>query len=101
MAKMKKYMVVHNDPFIYWQEVEESWAKLASVEKCTWVRALFNKGKGLNYCEWLAPDEDTLRSIFRELFISYESIVEVKEAIPNQWDKNHLAAKQAASSRGF
>jgi hypothetical protein len=49
----------------------------------------------------LAPDEDTLRSIFRELFISYESIVEVKEAIPNQWDKNHLAAKQAASSPGF
>ena len=96
MAKMPTYMVVHNDPFIYWEEVQENWAKLAKVETCTWVRALSNKKKGLVYCEWLAPDEDTLRSIFRDLCISYESIVEVKEMLPDLWSKKVLTLKQPA-----
>jgi len=46
MAKLLKYMVVHNDPQISWEKVEENWAKLAKVEKCTWVRTCFNKEKG-------------------------------------------------------
>jgi hypothetical protein len=94
MAKMSTYMVVHNDPFIYWEEVQENWAKLAKVETCTWVRTLFNKKKGLRYCEWLAPHEDTLRSIFGELCISYESIVKVEEMIPDLWAQRNLAAEE-------
>jgi hypothetical protein len=104
MAKMLKYMVVHNDPHISWEEVEENWAKLANVEKCTWMRTFFNKEKGLRYCEWLAPDERTLKSLFMDLHISYESIVAVEETVPDLWGKRweeHLAAEEAASTRGF
>lgn len=104
MAKLLKYMVVHNDPNISWEEVEKNWAKLANVEKCTWVRTCFNKEKGLRYCEWLSPDERTLKSIFMDLHISYESIVAVEETVPDLWGKRweeHLAAEETASTRGF
>ena len=104
MAKMLKYMIVHHDPNISWEEVEENWAKLASVEKCTWVRTCFNKEKGLRYCVWLAPDERTLKSVFMDLQISYESMVEVEETVPDLWGKRweeHLAAEETASTRGF
>ena len=67
MAKMLKYMIVHNDPNISWEKVEENWTKLAKVEKCTWVRTCFKKEKGLRYCVWLAPDECTLKAIFMDL----------------------------------
>jgi hypothetical protein len=94
MAKMLKYMVVHNDPHISWEKVEENWSKLATVEKCTWVRTCFNKEKGLRYCEWLSPDERTLKSIFMDLHISYESLW------GKRWEE-HLAAEETASTRGF
>mgnify|MGYP003565783795 CR=1 FL=1 len=104
MAKMLKYMVTHHDPHISWEEVEASWGKLANVEKCTWVRTFFNREQGLRFCEWLAPDERTLKSIFMDLHISYESIVEVEETLPDLWGKRweeHLVAEETASTRGF
>ena len=104
MAKMLKYMVVHNDPTISWEKVEKNWAKLAKVENCIWIRTCFNKEKGLRYCEWLSPDENTLRSIFKNLDISYESLVEVEETVPDLWGKTwheHLAAEETASTKAF
>ena len=104
MPKMIKFMIVHNDPNISWEKVEENWAKLANVETCTWVRTLFNKEKGLRYCEWLSPDERTLKSIFLDLNISYETIVAVEETVPDLWGKRweeHLLAEETASTRGF
>ena len=85
MAKMLKYLVVHKDPDISWEKVEENWTKLANVGRCKWLRTLFNREKGLRYCEWLAPDESTLKSNFTNLDISFESIVEVEETVPDLW----------------
>ena len=104
MAKVLKYMVVHNDPNISWAKVEENWAKLANVEKCTWVRTFFNRKKRVRFCEWLAPDEKTLKSTFTELDISYDSIVQVEETVPDLWGKKweeHLAAEEKASTLAF
>ena len=67
MAKMSKFMVTHITPDIPWEKVEENWAKLAHVETASWIRTCYNKEKGIRYCVWLAPDEDTLNSIFSEL----------------------------------
>jgi hypothetical protein len=75
MAKMLKYMVVHKDPNISWEKVEENWAKLAKVEKCTWVRTF-----------------------------SFESIIEVEETVPDLWGKKweeHLEAEEKASTLAF
>ena len=104
MAKKRKYMVVHNDPNITWAKVEENWAKLANVEECTWVRTFFNRRKRVRFCEWLAPDEKSLKSTFNELDISYDSIVEVEETVPDLWGKKweeHLAAEEKASTLAF
>jgi hypothetical protein len=103
MAKMLKYMVVHNDPAISWKKVEENWAKLANVEKCQWVRTFFSRKQGVRYCYWLAPNERTLKSTFMDLQIPYESIVQVEETVPDLWGKRweeHLAAEKTASTRG-
>jgi hypothetical protein len=104
MAKMLKYMVVHKNPDIPWEMVEENWKKLANVEICTWVRTFFNREKGVRYCEWLAPDESTLKSSFADLDISFESILEVEETVPDLWGKKwkeHLAAEEKASTKAF
>lgn len=104
MAKMLKYMVVHKDPDVSWKKVEENWAKLAKIEKCTWVRTFFNREKGVRYCEWLASDERTLKSIFIDLNISFESIIEVEETVPDLWGKKweeHLKAEEKASTLAF
>ncbi|UCF89892.1 MAG: DUF4242 domain-containing protein [Desulfobacterales bacterium] len=101
MTKMLKYMVVHVDPDITWDKVEENWGKLANVERATWVRTCFNREKGVRYCIWLAASEDELKSIFSELNVSWESIVEVEETVPDLWGKKweeHLKAEAEAST---
>ncbi len=102
MGKMLKYMVVHKDPDIPWGKVEKNWAKLANVEKCKWVRTFFNRKKGVRYCEWFAPDEKTLKATFVDLDISFESILQVEETVPDLWGKKwkeHLAAEEMASTK--
>jgi len=104
MAKMSKFMVTHITPDIPWEKVEENWAKLAHVETASWIRTCYNKEKGIRYCVWLAPDEDTLNSIFSELSISWDAMVEVEETVPDLWGKKweeHLEAEASASTLGF
>ena len=104
MAKMAKYMVTHIDPNISWEKVEENWAKLANVEAATWIRTFYNKEKGIRYCLWLAPGEDTLKAVFSELNISWDSMVEVEETVPDLWGKKwqeHLEAEASASTLAF
>jgi len=104
MAKMLKYMVVHKNPDISWEKVEENWKKLANVEICTWVRTFFNREKRVRYCVWFAPDESTLKSTFVDLDISFELILEVEETVPDLWGKKweeHLAAEKKASTLAF
>ena len=64
MAKMQKYMMVHNDATIPWEKVEENWTKLANVENATWVRTCFNREKGMRYCVWMAAAENELKKYF-------------------------------------
>ena len=104
MNKMLKYMVVHADSHTPWEKVEENWAKLANVENATWVRTCYNKEKGVRYCVWLAPSATVLATIFEELDIAYESIIEVEETVPDLWGKKwqeHLEADATADTLGF
>jgi hypothetical protein len=104
MAKLLNYMVVHKDPDISWDKIEENWGKLATVEEATWVRTCFNREKGVRYCVWLASTEEVLKSIFKELNMSYESIMQVEETVPDLWGKKweeHLKAEETASTKVF
>ena len=46
MAKMRKYIAVHNNPGIDCKVVQDNWRKLAKVESATWVRTYINEKKG-------------------------------------------------------
>ena len=85
MAKMVKFMVVHRTPDISWEEVEEKWKELANVESAIWERTWFNRKEGVRYCLWRAPDTEVLKRVFADLDVTWESILEVLEIIPDFW----------------
>jgi hypothetical protein len=85
MAKMVKFMVVHRAPNISWEEVEEKWKELVNVETAEWERTWFNKKEGVRYCLWRAPDPEVLKKVFADLDVTWESILEVFETIPEVW----------------
>ena len=105
MAQLKKFMVVHRDPNISWEKVEENWIKLAKVEGGKWIRTCFNKKEGVRYCVWMAQNEEDLKKIFDDLHVSWESMLEVEETVPDLWGKKkweeHLAAEAFADTKGF
>ena len=102
---MKKYMVYHDAPDISWEKVEKNWRKLADVEEAKWLRTYYNIQKGIRYCIWLAPSAEELENIFEHFDISFETIVEVAETVPDLWGKKrwkeHLAVEAEADTLAF
>ena len=103
MGKFNKYMMVHNTPGIDCNEVQANWRKLAKVETCAWIRTYFNEDKGIRYCIWMAQSEEDLKDIFTEIGISWESIVQIEETVPDLWGEKwdeHLEEELAADTLG-
>ena len=89
LKKMNYYMVVHRDPNVSWEKVEEYWSKMADIEPATWIRTYYNIKEKVRYCLWLAPDESVLKGIFSDFNISYESILMVEETVPDIWARKY------------
>ena len=103
MSKLKKFMMVHNNPGIDCNEVQANWRKLVKVESGTWIRTYFNEDKGVRYCIWLASSEEDLKNIFTEIGISWDSIMEVEETVPDLWGEKwdeHLEKDAVADNLG-
>ncbi|MCP4721965.1 MAG: DUF4242 domain-containing protein [Desulfobacteraceae bacterium] len=103
MGKLNKYMMVHNNPGIDCDEIQANWRKFAAVEAGTWIRTYFNEDKGVRYCIWMAPSEEVLKNIFTEIGISWDTIIEIEETIPDLWGEEwneHLAQEAAADTLG-
>ena len=103
MAKLNKYMMVHNNPGVDCDEVQANWRKLADVEAGTWIRTYYNEKLGVRYCVWLAPSEDALKDICTEIGISWDSIVQVEETVPDLWGEKweeHLEKDATADNLG-
>ena len=103
MAKLNKYMMVHNNPGIDCDEVQANWRKLADVETGIWIRTYYNEALGVRYCILLAPSEDDLKDIFTEIGISWESIIQVEETVPDLWGEKweeHLKQDAVADNLG-
>ncbi len=101
---MKKFMAYHHDPDVNCDVVQANWRKLAEVETATWIRTYYSEEKGMRFCLWLAPDEETLKNIFTNMDVSWETIVEVTETVPDLWGKKweeHLAAEKTADTKAF
>lgn len=95
MKKMKNFMVIHRDPDVRWDEVEENWSKLVHLEPATWLRTYFNVDEKVRFCLWLAPDKETLKKVFEDFLIRWESILEVEETIPDIWARKYRAQMEA------
>ena len=103
MSKQYTYMMVHNAPESTCEEVQNNWRKMARVENATWIRTYFNEDKGIRYCLWMAPSEETLKNIFTEIGVSWESIVQVEETTPDMWGEKwdeHVREEAFASTLG-
>lgn len=104
MGKSNKYMMVHNAPGIACEEIQANWRKLAQVTTGTWIRTYYNEEKGVRYCIWMAQSEEDLKNIFTEIGISWESIIQVEETIPDLWGEKwdvHLKEESVASTLGI
>ena len=103
MAKLNKYMMVHNNPGINCDEIQANWRKLADVETGTWIRTYYNEKMDVRYCIWLAPSEDDLKDICTEIGISWDSIIQVEETVPDLWGEKweeHLKQDAVADNLG-
>ncbi|MBI5063768.1 MAG: DUF4242 domain-containing protein [Deltaproteobacteria bacterium] len=95
MKALKKFMVVHRDPGMSWDKVEENWSKMAEIESATWLRTFYNVENNTRYCLWLAPGEDVLMKIFSGFKIAWRSILEVEETIPDIWARKYRDQMEA------
>lgn len=95
MKKMKNFMVVHRDPQVPWEKVEENWSKMVDVESATWLRTYYNLDQKVRFCLWLAPNGEALKKIFSDFHVSWESILEVEETIPDIWARKYRAQIEA------
>lgn len=95
MKRMKRYMVVHRDPQVSWGKIEENWSRMVDVEPATWLRTYYNVKEQVRFCLWLAPNEEALKKIFSDFHITWESILEVKETIPDIWAKKYQTQMEA------
>lgn len=101
---MNTYMVVHKAPELSWESVEKNWRKLAQVESAEWIITYFNVDEGVRYCIWKAPDQASLKKIFDNLDIAYESITQVEGTTPDMWGEKwqkHLEAEATADTLGM
>lgn len=103
MANFKRYMMVHKNPEIDCEEVQNKWRALARKEAGIWIRTYYSQEAGVRYCIWLAPGEEDLKNIFTEIGISWDSIVEVEEIVPDMWGEKwneHLEEEAVADTLG-
>lgn len=103
MKKLNKYMMVHDNPGIDCNKVQANWRKLANVEDAIWERTYHNENMSVRYCVWLAPDDEVLKNIFTEIGISWESIIQVEETVPDLWGEKweeHLLEDAMADNLG-
>ena len=103
METMKTYLVYHYDPDVDCSVVQANWRKLANVQAAKWVKTYYSEIKGMRYCIWLSPDEETLKNIFTDMDVSWETILAVDETTPDMWGEKweeHLMAEETADTRG-
>jgi len=103
MAKMQKFMAVHNNPGLDCDVVQANWRKMAKREDATWEKTYYNDYSGVRYCIWLAKNEEQLKKIFADMNVSWEAITLIEETFPDLWGEEwqkHLEAEKTADTLG-
>lgn len=82
---MPKYLVTHHETNIDRILLETRWSEAARETRARWQMTLFRSDLGERYCEWDAPNKETLEEIFRDLGIKWSEIVEVEVTEASDW----------------
>lgn len=82
---MPKFLTVHKESRIDKVTLESRWTEIAKDPRADWQMTLFNMEPGKRFCEWDAPDRETIETIFRELGIKWSEIIEVDVTTASEW----------------
>ena len=84
---MSRYMIIfRRDPQFVSHHVNLSCSICAKEKRAIWERTCFNLKEGLIFCEWEAPDQDTLKKVLMENGLPLGEIVEVEMLKPEECD---------------
>jgi len=82
---MPKYLITHHENNIDRILLESRWTEAARETRANWQMTLFGTDLGERYCEWDAPNKETIEAILRDLGIRWSEIVEVDVTEAADW----------------
>lgn len=82
---MPKFLTIHNESNLDRVLLESRWTEIAFDPRASWEMTLFGTDPGERFCEWDAPDHETIEEIFRELGIKWTEIIEIDVTVASAW----------------
>jgi hypothetical protein len=82
---MPTFLTIHHENDVDRVTLESRWAEIAKDRRAHWQMTLFNLELGKRYCEWDAPDRETIEQILKELGVKWTEILEVNVTTSSRW----------------
>jgi len=82
---MPYYLTVHYEPETPVETIKSRWIVLAQERRAKWLRTWFKLDVGKRFCWWDAPDEESLKQVFRDHDVPWERITQVRLTTPSDW----------------
>ena len=82
---MPKFMTIHNESNLDRVTLESRWTEISMDLRADWKMTLYNLERGIRFCEWNAPNTESIEEIFRDLGIAWSEILEVEATQSSEW----------------
>ncbi len=97
---MPTYLTIHQETAVDRVLLESRWSEIAMDVRAAWELTLFNLEQGRRWCEWSAPDTQTVEQILTELGVAWTEMLEVEVTTPSQWRLWQAQTRRQATQRG-
>ncbi len=98
---MPKYLTIHHETAVDRILLESRWTEISMDSRAEWIMTAFNLEQGRRWCEWVAPNPQTIEEIFRDLGIKWTEILEVEVTRASQqrlWEERSERGTYSAAS---
>jgi hypothetical protein len=82
---MPRFMTLHHETNLDRVLLESRWTEISMDPRADWLMTLYGVDPGERFCEWEAPDRETIEQIFWELKIKFTEIIEVDVTSGTDW----------------
>ncbi len=82
---MPRFLTLHNETNLDRVLLESRWTEISMDPRADWHMTLYGLDLGERFCEWEAPDCETIERIFGELGIKFTEIIEVDVTSASDW----------------